>query len=1031
MAQNRKRSGPFLFGREQLVKKFIGLLTILFSVCVLAPALRAQTAAVNGFCNQGGTHSKTSGLSSSNYLQGIVPHCTVTVYLTGTTTKATIYADAVSTPLTNPFTAGDIAPVSAGKWIFFAVIGQGYDVVLSGGDAPNTYPSPVTIVDVGQLGTGGGGGNTVTTTGPLQVNGGTGPVTGPITLGCPTCATGSTGINQLTGPVTAGPGSGSQATTITPTGVSAATYGPCADTTFLVSGQASAAATVPCPTNLEVSYTPQAAGQYVLVYAQSCTTQNTGSGAAPSCYQNAAGQYNAAVVPGSGASGVTLSNYTLPSYVNPANVTAVYAFMISTSTMLNAEFEGMWVNNTGGGTIPGGASMLQGAGGASQPALDYPLVQISVPFSILPTNYSTITMNASRCCNGLGSIEVPLMGLEVHYTGTAPPTDSNLQIQPPLIYSAASDTLGVSPNWPNLSYLTNVPALPHPSGQQSVSFVSDGQSPTDCSTGGGTYDGMVNLCYWNGSTYKGFAVGGGVPTVNSNVGSLVLNFSSGAGSCSFSGSPTPAAGLTTCTITGSSSGGGSVTNFVAGSGSWPTWLVPSVATSTTTPTLSVTAGAIPNTALANSTITINSTTCTLGSSCTVSSGSGTVTSFIASSGWPSWLVPTVTSATTTPTLTVVANAIPNASLATQTANTVLGALTATTPSGLAMPSCSTAVSALNWVTSSGFTCNTLGTFASQNFATPPAIGGTTPAAGAFSSLIDTGAAAATGLYCLQINTAGTISNAGAACGAGGGGTNVQINGAAALITGNFNNTVPSPTSGYLNVLWQNSGVSVSAEVPIATNTVAGVSRPDTTTISASSGVISAINIIGQTAGYAIEANSATTATGQFPLDDAITNAGYITAHKPIAIQGTTHGLTIPAGTQVAGLTANVVYGSDGGSTGNAMVSENAGAYSRVCLAANGACGAVIADTTITVGTTAISATCSSNSASTATMTGLTSTSTLTFTPNSDLSSVSGWNAGTLYFNAWPTANTLNYRVCTGNTGGVTPGGSTTWNVSAR
>ena len=42
----------------------------------------------------------------------------------------------------------------------------------------------------------------------------------------------------------------------------------------------------------------------------------------------------------------------------------------------------------------------------------------------------------------------------------------------------------------------------------------------------------------------------------------------------------------------------------------------------------------------------------------------------------------------------------------QTANTVLGALTATTPSDLAMPSCSSASNALTWTSGTGFGCNT-------------------------------------------------------------------------------------------------------------------------------------------------------------------------------------------------------------------------------------------------------------------------------------------------------------------------------------
>jgi hypothetical protein len=114
---------------------FLLVTPILFSVTAVA-----QIGAIMDYCNLGAAQAKTSGLQSSNYLQGVIPSCTVTVYLTGTTTLATIYADSSSTPLTNPFTA-----TTAGQWIFYTAIGQGYDVVLSGGISPNTYPAPVTL----------------------------------------------------------------------------------------------------------------------------------------------------------------------------------------------------------------------------------------------------------------------------------------------------------------------------------------------------------------------------------------------------------------------------------------------------------------------------------------------------------------------------------------------------------------------------------------------------------------------------------------------------------------------------------------------------------------------------------------------------------------------------------------------------------------------------------------------------------------------------------------------------------------------
>lgn len=122
------------------MKKFILLLATLLSVRVAL----AQTATVQGYCVLGAAHAMTSGLPASNFQQGVIQECLVTVYLTGTTNLATIYADKNNTSLPNPFTAN-----VNGSWLFYAATGQGYDVVASGGIAPNVYSSPTTIlVDV-------------------------------------------------------------------------------------------------------------------------------------------------------------------------------------------------------------------------------------------------------------------------------------------------------------------------------------------------------------------------------------------------------------------------------------------------------------------------------------------------------------------------------------------------------------------------------------------------------------------------------------------------------------------------------------------------------------------------------------------------------------------------------------------------------------------------------------------------------------------------------------------------------------------
>ena len=88
---------------------------------------------------------------------------------------------------------------------------------------------------------------------------------------------------------------------------------------------------------------------------------------------------------------------------------------------------------------------------------------------------------------------------------------------------------------------------------------------------------------------------------------------------------------------------------------------------------------------------------------------------------------------------IQAGDVPLTGLATQAANTVVGNGTASSasPTALAMPSCSAAADALIWTTSTGFGCNAAvnaSTLGGATFASPGAIGGTTPAAGSFTGL---------------------------------------------------------------------------------------------------------------------------------------------------------------------------------------------------------------------------------------------------------------------------------------------------------
>jgi len=138
-------------GRVRLpgLPALLPLLVLLFSL--LSAQAAAQTLdKLQGLCTRGGQNIRTAGASSSEKAEMVVPSCTVTVYIAGTLTPATIYSDRASTPTpkANPFTAN-----SAGEWFFYAGSGR-YDIRFSGGTGPGAYPAPVTYGDWGLSGTG-------------------------------------------------------------------------------------------------------------------------------------------------------------------------------------------------------------------------------------------------------------------------------------------------------------------------------------------------------------------------------------------------------------------------------------------------------------------------------------------------------------------------------------------------------------------------------------------------------------------------------------------------------------------------------------------------------------------------------------------------------------------------------------------------------------------------------------------------------------------------------------------------------------
>ena len=86
-------------------------------------------------------------------------------------------------------------------------------------------------------------------------------------------------------------------------------------------------------------------------------------------------------------------------------------------------------------------------------------------------------------------------------------------------------------------------------------------------------------------------------------------------------------------------------------------------------------------------------------------------------------------------------------------------------------------------------------------------------------------------------------------------------------------------------------------------------------------------------------------------------------------------------------------------------------------------------TTWTLGTTVINAN-SCTLQTPITVTGLTILSSITWNPSADYTAVTGFSpaGASIYFHAWPTANTINWKACNGSASPITPGSATTWNV---
>lgn len=135
---------------------------LLLAILFFSASALAQNSPIAGWCMNGNQPVVTSGIVSTTKVMRSYPSCTVTVYLHGTGTLATIFSNATGTPLANPFTAN-----TDGSWQFY-LAATSVDITMSGAG----ISAPFTLSDVLPNG---GGGSSSTLAGK--------PVDTPTTLG--------------------------------------------------------------------------------------------------------------------------------------------------------------------------------------------------------------------------------------------------------------------------------------------------------------------------------------------------------------------------------------------------------------------------------------------------------------------------------------------------------------------------------------------------------------------------------------------------------------------------------------------------------------------------------------------------------------------------------------------------------------------------------------------------------------------------------------------------------------------------------
>jgi hypothetical protein len=149
----------------------------------------------------------------------------------------------------------------------------------------------------------------------------------------------------------------------------------------------------------------------------------------------------------------------------------------------------------------------------------------------------------------------------------------------------------------------------------------------------------------------------------------------------------------------------------------------------------------------------------------------------------------------------------------------------------------------------------------------------------------------------------------------------------------------------------------------------------------------------------------------------------------MALQGPTSGV-ITIQPQAAAGTYNFNLPTTAGTTGQCLVSQGGGSTAMTWGACSGGGVTLVATGTSALATGAIASTACTTTTTTAT--GTATTDVISFTPNADITAVTGYSAvttGGLAIYPFPTTNNVNFRVCNPTASSITPGAVTlNWKV---